>query len=112
MIERLQSGANSAVVMMNSSHQQVGETVTQARQAGSALEAITHSAQLVTDMSTQIASAAEQQAAVADDVSRNVTNIQDIGHQTSDSANEIGRTSQELNQLAQKLEALLNQFKI
>ncbi|MGD8910743.1 MAG: methyl-accepting chemotaxis protein, partial [Chromatiales bacterium] len=111
MIESLQSGVQQTVQVMQTSQQQAGESVEQARQAHAALEEITHAVDTITQMSSQIATAAEEQSAVAEDINRNIVKITHLAEDTSkDSAN--GYTaSVEMSREVDQLVALLGQFR-
>ncbi len=112
MIEKLQAGAQSAVKVMDDSRVKAEESVTQAAKAGSSLEAITNSVSLIKDMNTQIATAAEQQSSVAEEINRNVVNISDIVDRTAEGAGQTSIASAELAKLAGDLQHLVNQFKV
>src|SRR5690606_39465438 len=71
VIEQLQSGARNAAEVMHRGRAQVDSSVLQAQQAGSSLTSITIAVASISDMNTQIASAAEQQSAVSDEISQN-----------------------------------------
>lgn len=112
MIEKIQAGTREAVMVMKSSHQRVDVTVNQAQQAGNVLEAFTQSVSLINAMNTQIAAAAEELSSVADDVSRNVTNIHDETNKTADGVHQVDHTSKELLKLSDRLDLLVGQFKV
>jgi len=63
-------------------------------------------------MNTQIASAAEEQSAVAEEIDRNITNISQLGDQTAEGARQTATSSQEMAQLAVQLQTLVGQFKV
>lgn len=112
MIEKLQVGAQSAVKVMDESRTKAEDSVTQAATAASSLETITNSVSLINDMNTQIATAAEQQSAVAEEINRNILNISDIVDRSADGASQTSTASEELANLAIKLQQLVNQFKV
>lgn len=112
MIEKLQSGSRLAVKAMDASSKQAELSVEQANTAGSALQTITESVSLISDMSTQIATAAEEQSTVADEINRNITSVSDLGTQTSAGAHQTTATSEELARLAVSLQELIAQFKV
>jgi len=112
MIEKLQSGSREAVQAMEGSRKQATESVEYANTAGSALQTITESVSLISDMSTQIATAAEEQATVADEINRNITSVSDLGSQTAAGAHETTASSEELARLATGLQELIAQFKV
>ena len=62
-------------------------------------------------MNTLIASAAEEQNAVTEDINRNVVEISVISDQSSRSANQMSESSAELARLAVELQIQVGQFK-
>ena len=112
MIERLQQGSSKAVNAMESSRKQGEETVLKAASASDSLKTITNSVSIITDMNTQIATAAEEQTTVADEISRNVQQIADIAEDSSERAIELDHTTSELVQLEQRLVKIVDQFKV
>lgn len=112
MIEKLQSGAASAVKVMQSGHRQAQEGVSQVALAGNSLESITVAVASINDLNAQIASAAEQQSSVAEEINRNIVIVSGIGEQTSEGAQQTAATSEELAQLAAQLQGMVQQFRI
>ncbi|PAU87345.1 hypothetical protein CK507_11615 [Pseudomonas sp. WN033] len=112
MIEKLQSGAANAVKVMQSGHQQAQEGVSQVALAGNSLESISLAVTSINDMNAQIASAAEQQSSVAEEINRNIVTVSRIGEQTSEGAQQTAATSEELAQLAAQLQGMVQQFRI
>lgn len=112
MIAKLQAGAQSAVKVMDESRTRAEDSVSQAARAGTSLEAITSAVSLIKDMNTQIATAAEEQSAVAEEINRNVVNISDIVDRTAEGAGQTSVASEQLARLAGELQQLVNQFKV
>ncbi len=112
MIEKLQSGARNAVQVMDSSREQAQSGVNQAREAIESLDAITRAVTTINDMNTQIASAAEEQAAVSEEINRNVTSISQISEQTAEGSEQTTAAANELAKLASDLQQLVSQFRI
>ena len=112
MIERLQSGARDAVSVMDNSRSKAEETVGQAARAGTSLEEITAAVKTINDLNTQIASAAVEQNAVAEDINHKVSRISEITDQTAAGAQQTASASNELNKLADHLKKLVAQFKV
>ncbi|MCP4596939.1 methyl-accepting chemotaxis protein [Neptuniibacter sp.] len=111
MIEKLQTGARQAVQEMERSREQTDQTVEKAGNTGEQLNIITSSVSEISGMSTQIATAAEEQTSVADELSRSVQHIADISERASGNADQLASTTTEMAQLEQRLNALVNQFK-
>jgi methyl-accepting chemotaxis protein len=63
-------------------------------------------------MNTHIASAAEEQAALADEINRNINNISQISEQNSSGAAQTAAASHELANLAVELQGLISRFKV
>ena len=112
MIERLQHGAQNAVSVMGESQKRAHGTAEQAAQAGDSLQAITAAVGRINDMNTQIASAAEEQTAVAEEINRNIVNISQAVADTSQGAGQTAQASDELARLAADLQARVGQFRI
>ncbi|MBF3348266.1 chemotaxis protein, partial [Pseudomonas aeruginosa] len=75
MIDRLQQGTNAAVDAMRRSGEAGEGTSNQANQAGDSLDAIAQLIATINAMNAQIASAAEEQTAVAEEINRSVHQI-------------------------------------
>ena len=112
MIERLQAGAREAVGVMDTSKAQSVATVERAAQASGSLTTITGSVSTITQMNTQIASAAEEQTAVADEISQNVQQVADIAEHSANNADALSSTTKEMSALEQRLMRIVNQFKV
>jgi len=111
MIEKLQQGSSNAVKAMNASQAQSQESVEQANNARDSLDAITIAITTISDMNIQIASAAEEQSGVAEEINKNVVNISQVVEQTAKGAQQTLTSSQALANLANKLQDLVGQFK-
>ncbi|WP_298183608.1 methyl-accepting chemotaxis protein [uncultured Pseudomonas sp.] len=112
MIQQLQHGTREAVRVMEESQVKSNDSVQHAAQAANALESITQAVSVINDMNTQIASAAEEQSAVAEDINRNVTNIGQVANEVASGADEANQASAELTKLAEQQRRLINQFKV
>ncbi|MFJ4064631.1 methyl-accepting chemotaxis protein [Pseudomonas sp. NPDC089996] len=112
VIEALQAGTRDVVGSMDHSHRQAQGGVEQVGQAVSALQRIGQAVSVITDMNLQIASAAEEQSAVAEEINSNVATIRDVTESLSGQANESARVSQSLNSLANQQQALMDQFRV
>lgn len=112
MIERLQTGARSAVTAMNDSQERAQTTVQQAAKAGTSLDAIAQSVTNINEMNTQIASASEEQSAVAEEINNSIVNISKVAEQTAKGTNRVAQSSESLAQLATKLQKVVGAFSI
>nr|WP_010483886.1 methyl-accepting chemotaxis protein [Pseudomonas sp. S9] len=112
VIEGLQSGTREVVSTMNSSHRQAQGSVEQVEHAVAALQRISEAVSIITDMNLQIASAAEEQSSVAEEINRNVASIRDVTESITSQADESAQVSQDLNRLANQQQSLMDQFRV
>ena len=112
MIEKLQSGAANAVKVMETSRTQAQAGVEQVAQAGASLDSITRAVGTINDLNAQIASAAEEQSSVAEEINRNIVNISQVADQTNQGAQQTAAASEELARLAEQLQGLVGQFRV
>jgi len=112
MIEKLQGGAKVAVNVMSDSRKYADDSVSNAKSAGEALQMITQSIGKITDMNTQIATAAEEQSAVSEEINANIVNINHAAEEAAQGANATSSESERLAEMAKQLELLVQQFKI
>jgi methyl-accepting chemotaxis protein len=110
MIEKLQSGAAAAVKAVEESQESSTKTVEQAGTAEQALISITDSVTTITDMNTHIATAAEEQSVVAEEISKNVNNIVELSTEADEVTDEISESVSRLNQLGETLRGLVHRF--
>lgn len=111
MINRLQSGVSNAVTVMGKSRSEAQSTVVYAEQIQSVLKSIQTSVSDINGMNLQIATAAEEQTMVADEIHRNITSINEVTNSTTISVTEFGRNSQELSDFATDLKSKISYFK-
>jgi methyl-accepting chemotaxis protein len=112
MIERLQTAARNAVTSMESGQSLTLSNVKQADKAGLALDEIASAVKTISDMNAMIASAAEEQSAVAEEINRSVVNITQISDETAAGARQTTSTAESLAGLAAQLRSLAHQFKV
>lgn len=111
VIEKMQSSTDKAVSVMTEGQSQAQISVEQARRAGDSLNAINQSVQRISDMNTQIATAAEEQAVVANEINQNFNQITSSASRAEQEAVKITSASKQLESLARVLEKNVSQFK-
>lgn len=111
VIESLQNGTREVVNAMQSQHRQADASAAQALEAVSALVHVSQNIEIMTDMNLQIASAAEEQSAVTEEVNRNISAIRDVTGALVEQADQSARISQSLNHLANQQQVLMNNFR-
>jgi methyl-accepting chemotaxis protein len=112
VIERIQSGTRGVVATMHSSQTQAHNNAGQIQQAVQALGKISDAVTVISDMNLQIASAAEQQSAVAEEVNRNVSAIRTVTETLTGQATESAQISSHLNSLTTHQMKLMDQFRV
>ncbi|MCG3765844.1 methyl-accepting chemotaxis protein [Vibrio cincinnatiensis] len=112
MIEQLQVGSNSVSVAMNESKTTAEDAVAKAQLADAALQRIRHAIQQISDMNLQIASAAEQQSLVAEEINNNTVKIKDLSTQVSESAEEANIAMQVQAENVREQDAILSKFTV
>jgi len=112
IIERLQGKAQAAARAMQGGREQAQVSVEQAEKAGGSLRAIADAVTAIRDVNTQIASAAEEQAVVADEINQSVVRIAQVSEESARGAEETTHTSGELAQLAEQLQQRVSGFRI
>ena len=111
-ITQLQQRAVTAANAMDASRKLAESSVNQSEKAGQDLSLIVNHIQHVSDMATQIATAAEQQSMVAEDMNRNVSGINDSALEMSQAASQLAQESELLAGLSRSLDARLAVFKL
>ena len=109
-IEKLQMGVTAVVHVMGSSKQTTLITVEKSQQANATNELISESIRQITDMNLQIASAAEEQSQVAEEMNRNTSNIRDLSQQVMDNATQTNKVMKVQVKQVGDQETILGQF--
>ena len=112
MISNLQSGSDRASSSMQETLGKAQDGARKVERAGELLLEIAEGVASISDRNLQIASAAEEQSAVSEDINRNVNEINDLVIQVSAGAEQTAITSQELARLAEHQQRLVNRFKV
>ncbi|MCQ4233627.1 methyl-accepting chemotaxis protein [Pseudomonas stutzeri] len=103
IIDSVQTGALNAVRAIESGQQRSEQGVEQVTEAGRMLQNITEAVEAIRDMNRQIATAAEEQTAVAEDISRNLTEITSIATTNQQHVERTQAASQNLHNLSLQL---------
>jgi methyl-accepting chemotaxis protein len=112
MIESLQTNSANAVQAMEISRQQATTVVNQAQSADEALHAISTSVSQIDQMSSQIATAAEQQSSVTEEMSRNIDHINNMAIQNASGSEQTSAAGEELSRMATSLQQMVAAFQI
>ena len=112
MVSRLQSGASAAVQVMNEGRERAKTSVEKAESAGTALDSITTMITKMDEMSASIASAANEQSTVAEDINRGIVNISQVAEHTAEGAGETTSAAAEMAKLTAQLQEAAAKFKV
>lgn len=110
-INQLQQGTAQVVDTVQRSNKRAETGITKVAQSSEILAEIAQQMSIVTDMNTQVAAAAEEQGAVAEEINRNVVSVSDLSKQVSGQTHEATATSENLAQLSTDLQDMVKQFK-
>lgn len=111
-IQRLQHGSRESTQRLELGAQNALSTVEKAREAGDALDLIKSSVDQITAMNVQIATAAEQQSLVTEEINSNISSISEISNQTAVGAEQSSAATQELAQLAELLHHEIEHYQV
>nr|WP_288453353.1 methyl-accepting chemotaxis protein [uncultured Pseudomonas sp.] len=112
LLGTLRAGAIRSVADMRQSDELVEQVVHDARHTQQALAGIADSVAVIHGMNQQIAAAAEEQTAVAEDINRSVTSIRDLGEQSAAAMDENAGSSQQLAALSRELQGMAAHFRL
>jgi len=112
MITQLQNSANQAVELMEKSVVEAAEGVELVTNAGTELDSIVNQVNHINEMNFQIASAADQQSSVAEEMDQNLTNVRELVDASVVVMTELTETSEEMQKNAEELEAKMKVFKL
>ncbi|WP_321527702.1 methyl-accepting chemotaxis protein [Sedimenticola selenatireducens] len=112
MIERLQQGTRKAASAMQQGTKKVESTVELAEEAGKALGQITRGINIISGANIQIASAAEEQGAVAEEINRNIVSANDLAVQVHESGAATSQSTHKLAELSTEMVELSAHFKL
>ena len=112
MIESLQSKVQNVSQVMQSSQEKVVESVSLSGKSGELLNTITEAVDNISDMNTQIATAAEEQASVSEEINRNAVNINQISENSAKGVDVIFEGTDRLSDITGNLSEISSKFKI
>ncbi len=112
IVERLQGSVRNAVSVMEAGRTQADAGVGQAQKADKALSAIVAEVANINDMNALIASAAEEQSAVSEEINRNVVNIRSVSERTTEETHNLTRSGDELMDVVSELKGLVAKFRV
>ena len=112
LIGGLHTGTQEVADIMDYSRTLTDNSVGLARNAGDALTEIARTVAVIQEMNPQIAAAAEEQSAVAEEINRSVLKVRDASEQTAAASEQTATASIELARLGTDLQRCVGRFKV
>jgi methyl-accepting chemotaxis protein len=112
MLARLQQGVSAAVVAMEKTKQSCQATADKTSKVNEGLDGMTDSVVRINDLSTQIATAAEEQSAVSDEINRNMVAVRHIVEELVAGGTVSEQSTATLAASNEKLNAVVRRFKL
>lgn len=112
LIVELQNGAQESLDKMLRSRDLSTKNAEQAKEVLALFANISEQVGYVQDMNNQIATAAEEQSQVSDEINRSVENVRQLADQTTEGSIESVRAVSNLRTLSNQLKSLTDRFKI
>ena len=112
LISNLVNSTEESVSTMESGTTLAGQTLDSARVTGETIRDIAEAVGNISQFNSQIATAAEQQTSVAEDINQNVTQIRDVSDQSATAAEQISSSSNELARLGEDLRGQVARFRL
>lgn len=110
MIKTLQQSSAEAVSAMEQGRRKADHSVEQANRVVESFAEISSAINNISGLNTQVATAAEEQSAVAEEINRNTVVINDVASDTLSHANSTAEASHKLTEMVNRLSSLVKQF--
>ncbi len=110
MIETIQQGTNKVSKNMQNGKKLAEENVEMAREADATLDEISQAVDAINERNLQIATAAEEQSAVAQEMARNVADISNTANDANQAAVSLRDSSDKLQQIAENTQKVVNNY--
>lgn len=111
MISLLQTGTTKAVDSMEGSRMQSEEMQAQVETSRTALGSIATSVSTITDMTHQVAAAAEEQSQTSNEIARSLSQLSALGSKVMFELKDTAENTEHLKSAAEQLERLISQFR-
>jgi methyl-accepting chemotaxis protein len=110
-VEELQALSKTAATKIEDSCEKAKISVEQAEVTSQALQKVEHSVSMITDMNMQIATSAEEQSRVTEEVDRNIVNINSVGKKTAEGAAKTQHIGSKIEAEFNELDRMVGHFK-
>ncbi|MGF7243944.1 methyl-accepting chemotaxis protein [Pseudomonas oryzihabitans] len=112
MLSRLQQGVSSAVAAMEVTKASCQSAAAKTQEVNDGLDGMSGSVVRITDLSTQIAAAAEEQSAVAGEINQNMVAVRDIVNDLVTNGDLTTQSANAVQQYNERLITLVRRFKV
>lgn len=112
IIKRFQSDASNAHTVITQGENTANETVTKTQSIQGLLVSVHEAIGTIHDMTQQIATAAEEQVAVNDEINQNILRIDSMGEENAAGVTQMRSSSHRQAELAIKLKATVDRFQV
>jgi len=112
MIELIQSGITEVSTSMIESQAFAKSSVEHVEQAGQALGSIYNSIEEINGMSLQIATAAEEQSCVSEEIAQSIVTISDVSIDSSISAKTLAQAGSRLSAMSKEMRLVIQKYSI
>ncbi|NMP30624.1 bacteriohemerythrin [Thalassotalea sp. M1531] len=112
MIELIQSGITDVSGSMIKSQEYANSSVEQVAMAGESLSSIATSVSSINDMSIQIASAAEEQSCVSEEIAQSIVHISDVADNASKGAQTLALAGSQLSAMSKEMRLVIQRYNI
>lgn len=112
IISQLQEKAVDAGTAMQNSRKKMNSVVEFAKESQLLLESINESISSISEMNIQIATATEEQNAVSNELTKNISAISDVSQTVLDGAKHTSEACNELSRLSSDLKRITDKFKL
>lgn len=112
MVQRLQQGTKQAVDVIQRGQGKTKDSVVQAGNAAGSIDKIVKAMGHINDINTQIAAAMEEQSAVTEEISRNVSAIANNSQVSVTGAQQTASASSDIRRMASELNVLISKFRL
>ncbi|QIT56425.1 methyl-accepting chemotaxis protein [Aquisalimonas sp. 2447] len=111
ILERLQRGSRQAAESIEARTESARQTVERSNDTETALGTIAEAVDGISGMNTQIASAAEEQSATADEINRRVSGIRDAAVRSGEAMDRARGGADDLGAMAERLQEAVNRLR-
>ena len=112
IVEKLQKGAENAVVVMKQGTEKADRVAILSEQANSTIDKINNEVQTIEEMSQCIATAAEEQTVTVNEINRSVVSLSEMSTLVSNESSQMSNAGKDLKSVSETLINTINRFKL